>query len=672
MPRLIELVDSPFGEHAVCTSLSGREEISKPYEFFLSILSPELNLGPMQVVGQEICVRIDRGDQPPRFVHGFVNQLAAGDLVASAKIQSGAYRTYRVRVVPWLWFLTRAARCQVFLPEQAEKTIQAVLIEVLCNAAEYQDIPAEWLSIDNATSLLDRSVEHCVQYRETDFNFFSRTLERYGVHYYFEHTADRHTLILRDDDAYPLCPESEVELAASTGGQMNVDRIMSWEHDYDFVSGAWEHVDYNYMQPSTPLRAFETRHSKVLLPNEGYCIYDNPNDYSTKAEGQSEAKWRLEEEEARFDTATGQSTCKSFSPGYKFMLTGHASCKSEARKSYLITSVQHTAHQPGPTSDVSVSASYVNQFTCMNSEFQYRPPRRSPVPLLASVQSAVVVGPDKEEIHVDELGRVKIKFHWDKTDNKDENHSCWVRASQVHAGRGFGAIDIPRVGEEVIVSFIEGDVDRPIITGRVYNGEAMPPYPLPAEKTRSGYKSKTYKGSGYNELSFDDAPGKQQVRIHAERDMDTTIKRNRKGTVQGNDSTSVSGGQSISVGGDRSINVGGNVTQSVSKDVTETVGGRQLVGIEEEYSLAAKACFLDGEENIRLHCGGATLTIGQDGKIALVTGDSSITLLKSGTIEIAGKFVAISGQDKVSVLGTAVESTARGSHNISGAIVEIN
>ncbi len=173
---------------------------------------------------------------------------------------------------------------------------------------------------------------------------------------------------------------------------------------------------------------------KSCCPMKVIAYYDNPNDYSTKAEGQSEAKWRLEEEEARFDTATGQSTCKSFSPGYKFMLTGHASCKSEARKSYLITSVQHTAHQPGPTSDVSVSASYVNQFTCMNSEFQYRPPRRSPVPLLASVQSAVVVGPDKEEIHVDELGRVKIKFHWDKTDNKDEKpfvlgarlaSSCW-------------------------------------------------------------------------------------------------------------------------------------------------------------------------------------------------------------------------------------------------------
>ncbi len=334
--------------------------------------------------------------------------------------------------------------------------------------------------------------------------------------------------------------------------------------------------------------------------------------------------------------------------------------------------MQHTAHQPGPTSDVSVSASYVNQFTCMNSEFQYRPPRRSPVPLLASVQSAVVVGPDKEEIHVDELGRVKIKFHWDKTDNKDENHSCWVRVSQVHAGRGFGAIDIPRVGEEVIVSFIEGDVDRPIITGRVYNGEAMPPYPLPAEKTRSGYKSKTYKGSGYNELSFDDAPGKQQVRIHAERDMDTTIKRNRKGTIQGNDSTSVSGGQSISVGGDRSINVSGSVKQTIKQSIQEFVGDKKWTSVKNEYNLMAKSCIVDGKDFVRLQCGQAHLTIDQDGKIELVTGDSSITLLKSGTIEITGTFIAISGQDKVSVLGTEVESTARGSHNINGAIVEIN
>ena len=676
---------SLFGDKAIITSLSGREEISQPYEFSLTIASPKAKLKPEEIIGQSLAVKIDRGDEEPRFVHGYISHMWAGDFSHTQDDKSAPSRMYRVRLVPWLWFLTRAARCFVYLPEKLEKSIQDVIDELFKRVKSYGHVQT-WNEAGAASILKARKVEHCVQYRETDFNFFTRTLEQYGVYYYFRHEQDKHTLILSDQPNYQDAPESKVEYHPAEVGQISIDAISSWEHAYEFVPGKYEQTDYDFKQPSTSLKVNVAKHSSIPLSNNsGYEVFDFPGEYMQKDDGEKEAIRRMEEEESRFNLVQGSSFCKSFSPGYVFKLTKHHSCPDEEGKSYLITSITHSATQAGTFSGHGEGDSYANHFACMPKESQYRPPRKTPRPYLPGVQTAVVVGPAGEEIYTDEFGRVKVQFHWDREGKHDENTSCWMRVSQVHAGDRFGGIDIPRMGEEVIVSFIEGDPDRPIITGRVYHKEAMPPFPLPDEKTRSGYKSKTYKGSGYNELTMDDQPDKQQLRIHAERDMDTTVKRNTRQAVGVNQTVSVGNNSTVKIGtdpkGDPKQN--GKSTTTIFGDTSTTITkgdlsldvqtGKMTVhvkGIVEENfddTLATTA-----KNAVTLQSTAASVLINAQSEIKLQCGSSSLSLKADGTIEIKGMNIKINGTASVAVDSAKIDSVAAAMHTIQGALVKIN
>ncbi|MDZ4849531.1 MAG: type VI secretion system tip protein TssI/VgrG [Pirellulaceae bacterium] len=577
--RLLELEPtSLFGDESILTFLSGREELSRPFDFMLTIASTNDKLKPEQVIGQPLAIRINRGENEPRYIHGYISSFWAGNKV-SDKSGLKIFRMYRVRIVPWLWFMARASRCFVYLPEKAEKSIQEVLGEVIKRVKSYGHVDPK-IESGNAKILSKRKVEHCVQYRETDLSFLSRTLERYGIFYYFKFANNQHTVVLSDQLNYPNAVESEVKYPHDADTHSGEDEITSWDHAYEFVSGKWEHTDYDFTHPSTDLRTSSLKHSSISLKNNsGYEHYEFPGDYMKKDDGEMEAAVRLESEESRFNTVVGTSTCKTFSPGYCFKLTEHLNCKDEKGKAYLITSVSHTASQPGPHTSGSQEATYSNSFSCISKESQYRPARATPHPWLSGVQTAVVVGPPGEEIHTDEYGRVKVKFYWDREPDAGENHSCWMRVSQVHAGKGFGGIDIPRVGEEVIVSFIEGDLDRPIITGRIYHKESMPPFALPGGKTRSGLKSKTYKGGGYNEMSMDDTPGKEQIRVHGQYDMDTVIEHDETLKIGNNRTKDIGVDEVMAIGNNQKLKVGVNKTVDIGTDHTETVGANQNIKI---------------------------------------------------------------------------------------------
>lgn len=575
--RLLELTQtSLFGSEATITELMGREELSRLFEFQLTIASPKDRIKPEDVIGQAMAVRIDSTTKPPRWVHGYVSHFWAGDF--SSTKSGKPSRSYRVRLVPWLWFATRASRSFVYLPDKEKKSIKEVLEVVFEHVKDYGHVQS-WHSMDKASILSSRKVEHCVQYRETDYNFMARTLEKYGVFYYFEHTENSHKLILSDQAQYPSAIDSEVELPKNNPGELRQDSIVQWEHAYEMVSGKWEHSDYNFTTPSMSLTGKGSKKTP-LKNNSGYELYDFPGDHATKDEGEEIAKRRLQEEEVRFDSVAGRSTCRSFAPGFGFKLTKHASCKDEENKQYLLTSVSHHATQPGgPHTDQGNESMYINDFECVPRTVQYRPGRETPEPFLASVQTAKVVGPPGEEIHVDNYGRVKVRFQWDREPDNGEHHSCWMRVSQLHAGPGFGGISIPRVGEEVIVSFIEGDPDRPIITGRVYHQESMPPFGLPGEKTRSGIKTKTYKGQGYNELTMDDTPGKEQIRIHGQYDMNSTVLHDQTLDVGNNQTQKVGVDRSREVGSNETVKVGSNRTMTVGANHSETVGANQSVNV---------------------------------------------------------------------------------------------
>jgi type VI secretion system secreted protein VgrG len=488
-------------------------------------------------------------------------------------------RIYRARIVPWIWFMMRASRSFVYLPEKQEKSFQDIFDKLLERVKSYGHVQT-WNDVAGASILKNRKTEHCVQYRETDFNFLSRTLERFGVYYYFKHEANKHTLVLSDKSNYPRASDAEVDLKPSISSIYTNDQITSWEHAYEFVSGKFEQTDYDFLQPSTSLKTSASKSGNVSLSNNsGYELYDYPNDYVDKGDGTEESYRRMEEEEIRFNTVQGESCCKSFTAGYKFKLKSHYSCPDEAGKSFLLTGVHHSASQPARSTDSQTSTFYSNRFVCVPDSMQYRPARQTPRPRLVSIQTAVVVGPKGEEIYTDEHGRVKVQFHWDREGRHDENTSCWIRVSQSHAGRGFGGIDIPRIGEEVIVSFVEGDPDRPLITGRVYHKESVPPFALPGEKTRSGIKTKTYKGSGYNELSMDDTPGKEQIRIHGQYNMDSVIENDETHKIGKNRTKSIGVDEVMTIGNNQKLKVGVNKTVDVGTDHTETIGANQNIKI---------------------------------------------------------------------------------------------
>jgi len=704
--RLLELEPtSLFGSDAVLTHLTGSEELSRSFDFMLTIASPNEKIKPEQIIGMPLAVRIDRDDEEPRYIHGYVSSFWAGNTFA---VENGKdmFRMYRVRIVSWLWFMTRASRCFIYHPEKAEKSIQDVLDAIVKRVKEYGHVEPD-LESGNAKILGKRKVEHCVQYRETDFNFLSRTLERYGIFYYFKFANNKHTLILSDQLNYPNAPEAEVKYPNSTNTNSSEDIVTSWEHAYEFVTGKWEQTDYDFIHPSKDLKASAHKHSSITLKNnDAYEQYDYPGEYVKKDDGEAEAMVRLEAEEARFNTVNGTSNCKTFSPGYCFKLTEHVNCKDEKGKSYLITSVSHTATQLGPYTSDNQTASYSNAFTCIPKDSQYRPPRLTPVPLLSSIQTAVVVGPSGEEIYTDEYGRVKVQFHWDREGKKDENTSCWVRVCQVHAGKGFGGIDIPRVGEEVVISFLEGDMARPLVTGRVYHKESMPPFGLPGAKTVSGMKTQTYKGKGHNEMSMNDTPGKEKIHIHAQYDMDTKVLHDHSMTIINNRTIDVTGTHTETVKGATKITISqgtyahdvaiGTADYKVKGDLTETYLTNQTTKITgNQTTIVGKTISTTSSES--------EIVMTAKTKISLIVGSSSLVMDSTGKIQLLGTDILIKGSDKVtvdgdkilitggseakmgvssqnvtcdpskvSVSGSAINSAAVGMHEITGALVKIN
>ncbi len=588
-------------------------------------------------------------------------------------------RNYFAEVVPWFWFLTRTADCRIFQKQNVVTILETI----------FDDLGFADLYDTSQISGNHPEREYCVQYRETDFAFACRLMEEEGIYYYFKHENGKHTMVLADNKgAYQDCLESEVDFPPTHGPTAVTDHITAWQHQYQFRTGKWAQTDYNFKTPSTRLM---TRVDTVVdLPGtDAYEVYDYPGVYAESGDGEALTRIRMEEEEAGYDRVDGASTCKSFAPGGKFKIGVHRS-RSEQGKSYVLTAVTHSATEPmSYETGGQVSEDYSNSFECIPDAVVFRPQRTTPRPQMKGAQTAIVVGPAGEEIYPDEHGRVKVQFHWDREGQYDENSSCWIRVSQLHAGKGFGAISLPRIGEEVIVSFLEGDPDRPIITGRVYHAENQPPYGLPDAKNISGMKSNSTKGGGgYNEYVMDDTQGNELIREHAQFDKDSTIENdlrehvlnNRSRDVSVDETVSVGSNQSITVGSDRSvavganqdvsvgsnqsINVGSNQDTSVAANDSVTIGANQSISVSSNQDItvgANRAASVGGNEEVTVS-GSATISatgpieIKSAAKITIGVGGSSITITAAG-IEIAGPMITASAQ---------------GVNTITGALVKIN
>jgi type VI secretion system secreted protein VgrG len=343
--------------------------------------------------------------------------------------------------------------------------------------------------------------------------------------------------------------------------------------------GKYALADYNFETPSTSL-AVNVSSTINVGGNVKYEIYDYPGEYLKKAQGEQVVRIRMEEEEAPHVIVSGSSTCRAFIPGYRFDLVGHYA--PEMDKGYVLTAVQHIASVGESYSGgrADTGESYSNRFTCIPHDIPFRPNRVTPKPAVQGPQTAIVVGRSGEEIYTDKYGRVKVQFHWDREGKRDENSSCWIRVSHPWAGKGWGAVAIPRIGQEVIVDFLEGDPDQPIITGRVYNAEQMPPYGLPAGGVVSGLKSNSTKGGGgYNEFIMDDTKGNELIRVHGQYDMDSTIEHDLREHVLHDRSRDVTNNETFLIGNDQTETIGGNQTLSVAKNRTRTVTQNEIVTV---------------------------------------------------------------------------------------------
>lgn len=502
------VIDTPLGKDVLLlSSFVGHEEMSRLYSFEMELLSEKDSISPNSIVGKSVSFSVQFADGSWRYFNGHVNRFAycgRGDRLS----------IYRAEVVPWLWFLTRTSDCRIF----QNKTVPDIIKQI------FTDLGYTQYKIDVKGN--HAKWDYCVQYRETDFNFVSRLMEQEGIFYFFKHENGKHTLIIADHKgAYLDGQDADVEMRGRLSAPEMLDHIYTWEHHHEYRSGKWAHTDYNFETPSTSLMA-NTNSVVSLDSNTKFEFYDFPGEYEKKAEGDDEVKWRMEEEEAGHERVQGESHCRSFSPGVKFKVKKHFS-KSEVGKTYVLTQVRHIARAGTTyaTTTNSTSDSYRNNFVGIPDTVSYRPARLTPKPMVHGSQTAVVVGPKGEEIYTDKYGRIKVQFHWDREGKKDDKSSCWIRCSQISAGKNWGVMSIPRIGQEVVVSYLEGDPDRPLVTGVVYNAEQMPAYTLPDEKTKSWIKTNTSMGGdGFNEIRFEDKKDKEQIFIHAERNMDTRVK----------------------------------------------------------------------------------------------------------------------------------------------------
>lgn len=555
--RLIQIETSLGKDVLLLKSLTGTEAISRTFAFSLELLSENSSVSFDQVVGQRVSISITHAGDEQRYINGFVSRFS----------QIGAderFTEYHAEMVPWLWFLTRTAACRIFqnmtVPDIVSKVFKDLGFNDFKNSL--QGTYDQW--------------NYCVQYRETAFNFVSRLMEQEGIFYFFEHEKDKHTLVLADrPSTHKACPQQpKGRLDYTAGALLKEDVVHDWHLEQELRPGKYSLKDYNFETPSANL---EVKEPSIISVdgNSKYEIYDYPGEYEKKGEGETIAKTRMQEEETTHLLASGSSNCRGFISGYRFDLEGHS--RKEMNKAYVLTEIHHSASVGESYHDESSDSGeqYSNHFLCIPHTVPFRPARITPKPFVQGPQTAVVVGKSGEEIWVDKYGRVKVQFHWDREGKKDENSSCWVRVSQPWSGKNWGAVWIPRIGQEVIVDFLEGDPDQPIITGRVYNAEQMPPYTLPDNQTRSTFMSRSSKGGGssnYNELRFEDKKGNEQIFINAEKDMDLRVENDSREFVGNDRSLIVKGNQKEKVEGDFHAEAGGNRSEKVGQTMSLQVG----------------------------------------------------------------------------------------------------
>ena len=683
---------SPLRDGLLVRSIRGQEEMGGLFVFKVELISTNNEISFDDIVGQKVTaiLVLEEGE---RYFNGYVTEFMFLGF-------DGVYSRYHATLRPWFWLLTRTSDCRIF----QNMTVPEIIKEVfkIDNMVDYKDLLKGTY----------RPWDYCVQYNESDFNFISRLMEQEGIYYFFEHDADKHVLVMADDaSAHKTFPNFATVPFNSEFDMLDAsyDSLDTWSATQSMMPSRYAIQDFDFENPKVNLLSKYTKTNNHAWPLDDPEIYDYPGEYVQRDDGKNYVEVRLDELQCQQERMHATGGCRGLSPGYSFKMTQYP--RDDQNKEYLTLSIEHEMNNNAFFSGQETAGDTI--YRCKvevmdKKKLPFRTPRKTPKPQVRGPQTAIVVGPSADEIYTDQYGRVKVQFHWDRYGGKDENSSCWVRVSQLWAGTKWGGIHIPRIGQEVVVSFLEGDPDRPLITGSVYNANCMPPYTVPTNKTQSGIKSRsTLEGSAdnFNEIRMEDKKGSEELYIQAEKDENILVK-NNKGETVGNNETisigndreeSVGNNETISVGHDRQetvgndedLSVGNNRSRNVGNDETVSVGGKRThsVGKEEGITIGADqskdigsnqsiavgknravqvkkdhSVSVDGSENRKV---GKKLVIDVADSILLTCGRSSISMKKNGDIKLDGKNLILKGSGKITV-------QASGAVKIKGSTIAQN
>ncbi|WP_347988908.1 type VI secretion system tip protein VgrG [Methylomonas sp. AM2-LC] len=655
--RMASVTFTGISDTLLLYRITGSEQFSRLFEYELELLSENGSVDLKSMLGKSATIKLYLAEGGERDFNGIVTQVNQYGML-------GNLYYYRAVVHPKLWLLTRTSNCKVQSPQIVEGAVKTFtvpdLVKNVLSAYGYTDITTQF-----TTTYQPR--EFCVQYRETDFNFISRLLEEEGIYYYFTHTDSTHTLVLCDNmDAHQDTSGNATIKYYPMDNQQRRDEehIYDWSLSQQIQSGKYTLNDFDFENPGSDLKGDSV--TALTYTDNDKEVYDYPGEYKAVADGKSYAKIRMEEQDVGFQQVTARGNIRRLATGSKFTLTEFP--REDQNSKYLVVSThfqfQNNSYSTYGTQDSGED--YQCSYTVISASSVYRPPRISPVPVVQGVQTATVVGAKGttvvggDDITTDKYGRVKIKFHWDRLGTNDQDTYCWVRVAQIWAGKNWGGVFIPRIGQEVIVDFLEGNPDCPIITGSVYNNEQMPPYGLDANKTQSGIKTQsTPNGStdNYNEIRFEDKKDSEEIFIQAEKDFNCVIENNETRKV----------GFIKKSAGDQTVEIYNNRTVSLEQgndSLTVKKGDRTVdVSAGKISETAAKSINLKvGQNTIVMDTSSITLTVGQSS----IKMDASSVTIKSMQVSIKGQ---VSAELKGTMTNVGDSETTT---NVKGAMVMVN
>ena len=615
--------------------------LGRPYMITLDVSSGKAKGDLVPLLGSSVTTVFQQSDaaKTKRYFNGILTRIVYAGL-------TGGSHRYIIELRPWIWLLSRVQDCKIF----QNMTAIAIIKKVFSDAG-FSDV-ADKRQNDAGSATL----EFCVQYRETSLDFVTRLMEQFGIYYFFTHDETKHTLNLADDsnshtalsDAIPYHPDL-------TESRTVDDHIWAFYAEADLQPHSFTYRDYNFTMPSADLTAKSLKPANAQFPN--LEVYDYPGPYDTAENGQKLADVRMQDLAARQASVGGSTNARGLQTGTRFTMSGFTADDS-VNKEYLITgtSVTLAMGESKTSTDGDLTDTYRCTFTAILQTVPFRLDARTKRPMIRGPQTAKVVGASGDEITTDQYGRVKVKFYWDRVNPDDDTASCWIRVSQHAAGQGFGGMNIPRVGEEVIVEFLEGNPDRPIVTGRVYNAKVTPPATLPDNKTQSTIKSNSSKGGGgFNELRFEDKKGSEEVFLQAQKDFTRIV-------VDGDDKHTVQKGDHTTT-----IDKGKHTTTVTTGDMTTTVsqGKHETTISAGDHVLTVSA----GSHKITVSAGASTMSAAQS--IKLTVGGSSLEISPSG-VKISAPTVSIEGEATAELKSAMTTVNGSGVLTLKGGMVMIN